>query len=114
MKKEDEEKGIILVYCVALSQLLIYAIDKAEENRLFRYDVKQIANRFRTTLEKKIYELYGFHTEDKITEEAEMQFYDFVNLLEMELQLIMEMNNEERRELITLLDKVKKRLLNEQ
>jgi hypothetical protein len=110
MKVEKTEKAMILVYCVALSQLLIYAIDKAEENRLFRYDVKQIANRFRTILEKKIHELYGFHTDNKITEEAELEFYDFVNLLEMELQLIMEMNNEERKELITLLDKVKKRL----
>jgi len=110
MKQEEREKGMILVYCVALSQLLIYAIDKAEENRLFRYDVKQIANRFRNTLEKKIYELYGFHTDNKITEEAELQFYDFVNLLETELQLIIEMNNEERKELITLLDKVKKRI----
>jgi len=113
MKEEETEKGMILVYCVALSQLLIYAIDKAEENRLFRYDVKQIASRFKTTLEKKICELYGFHTGNRITEEAELQFYDFVNLLETELQLMIEMNNEERKELVTLLEKVKKRLLNE-
>lgn len=100
------------VYVVVLLQMLYDAIENLEinHNKLFSHNLKYIAKRLKSEAEKVIYKLYDLNGKNPISSEAEFQFYDAKELLEMKISLIMNMNKQEKEELYTLLKRVEDRI----
>ena len=109
-KKIDKSTKLnLLLYISALLQMLYDAIEECEGTDLFQYKLANLARNMRREAERVMKDLY-FGGGEAIPEEAENQFYNFKELLEREIELMMYANKEEKEEIINILAKIEKRI----